>query len=322
MTRYFLRRLAVSALALWLLLTVVFVVVRLAPGGPAALYSNARQSAEQREALVRSYGLDRPLGEQYVRWISAVVLRWEWGNSFSQGRPVTEILGEAFPNTALLAGTVLVIQLSLSITLALLAAYRRESLLDHSIRAGSLLAFSIPTFWLGLMAILVFSSGLGWFPTGHMRSTDASSLSWGARQLDLLHHLALPALTLSVSSLGFTVRVLRASLLGVLGEDYIRTARAKGASERRVLWAHALPNTIGPLAQVVGLFFSSLLSGSLVTEAVFSWPGIGRVLFNATQSYDYPLIVAGTALSGALVVAGSFMADVVHRVADPRLRRA
>ncbi len=322
MTGFLLRRTAASLLLVFLLVTVLFFLLHLAPGEPAELFINPRTSPERQAQLIALYGLDRPLAEQYLRWLGAVALTWDWGSSFTHGRPVTRVLAEALPNTLLLALTAFAIDLGLSLVLGLVAARRRESGWDHAIRSGSLLLFAVPVFWLGLMAILLFAYVLPVFPAGHMLSADASQLSGWRRAGDLAWHLVLPATVLALSSFGGNLRLLRSSLLEILDQDYIRMARAKGLSERRVLLVHALRNASVPLLQLAAVSLPLMLNGSLALEVVFSWPGVGRILFGAINGADYPLILAGTALSGALVVAGSLAADLAHAALDPRVRHA
>lgn len=320
MTAYLLHRAAASLLLLFLLLTVLFFLLHLAPGDPEELLSTPRMTPEQRQAVERLYGLDRPLGEQYLAWISGVVLRGEWGASFIHRRPAAQVLIEALPATALLAVAALFVDYSLALLFGVIAARRRETGADHAIRVGSLFFYSLPAFWLGLMAILLFSYLCPLLPAGHMRSPGGYALPWAARQLDLLWHLALPAGVLGVAMTGGTIRLLRGSLLEVLGQDYILAARARGLPERRVFLVHGLRNAAVPLVQLFGFTFPALLNGVLVIEVVFSWPGVGRVLFNAILSNDYPLVLAGTALSGTLVVLGNFLADLLHAAVDPRIR--
>ncbi len=322
MLRFLLRRLATAAVLVFLLLTVLFFLLHLAPGEPAVLFSNPIATAEQRAQIIRLFQLDRPLWAQYLAWLQAVFVRWDWGSSYTHLRPVTRVLAEALPNTLILAAAATIIEYTLAFGLGVLAARRRESWLDHAIRGFSLLLFSVPIFWLGLMSVLVFSDRLGWLPAGHMYGPGGSSLPLWQRLPDLGWHLVLPAVLLGVTSCGVTIRVLRTSLLEVLGQDYVRTARAKGLSARRVLWVHALRNAAGPLAQLTGLSLPLMLNGSLALEVVFSWPGVGRVLFEAISSYDYPLILAGVALSGVLVTIGSLLADLLHAWVDPRVRDA
>lgn len=320
MTAYLLRRAAASLLLLFLLLTVLFFLLHLAPGDPVELISDPRMPPEQRQALAHLYGLDRPLGEQYLAWISDVVLHGDWGASFIHRRPAARVLLEALPATALLAVAALLVDYSLALLFGMIAARRRETAADHAIRAGSLFFYSLPAFWLGLMATLLFAYAWPLFPAGHMRSAGGYALPWAARQLDLLWHLALPAGVLGVAMTGATIRLLRGSLLEVLGQDYVLAARARGLPERRVLFVHGLRNAAVPLVQLFGFTLPALLNGALVIEVVFSWPGVGRVLFNAILTNDYPLILAGTALSGTLVVMGNFLADLLHAAVDPRVR--
>ena len=190
------------------------------------------------------------------------------------------------------------------------------------IRVGSLLLYSMPLFWLGLMAILLFSYRFPVLPASHMHSVGVESLSGWQRIGDLLRHLVLPALTLGLTLAGATVRFVRNRMLEVLDEGYIRTARAKGLSERRVIWVHALRNALVPVIQLFGLSIPFVLNGSLITEVVFSWPGLGRTTFQAILARDYPLILASTAFTAVLVVTGNFLADVLHAAVDPRVRRA
>ncbi len=316
-----LRRAVSSLVLVWLLLTVVFFLVHAAPGRPSALLASSGLSPEQRASLEHAYGLDRSLPEQYLRWLGEIVLEGNWGVSFTHRRPVLDLLAEAFPATALLAFSALLLHLLFAVGGALLAARRQHSWLDRGVQTVSLLAFSLPVFWLGLMAILVFASWWPVFPSGHLRSPGASGGGLSGLA-DVAWHLALPALVLGGATCGTSLRLVRASLLEALDQDYVRAARAKGASQRRVLAVHALRNALPPLAQVVGLALPALLNGSLVIEVIFSWPGVGRLLFEAIQSADYPLVLAGTALSGVLVVLGSFFADVAHAWADPRVRDA
>jgi len=320
MSTFLLRRIITSVLLFWLLLTTLFFLLHLAPGDPASLFENPRSSPQQRARLIELYGLDLPLGQQYLKWLSAVALRGDWGVSFLHRRPVVDVLADAIPNTLLLAAAALVVDLSLGLFFGILAARRRESFWDHGIRMVSLFLYSLPSFWLGLMAILLLSSVLPIFPPSHMMSPGASDLPWFAHFADIAWHLVLPASVLGLTGCGNTIRLIRTSLLEVLGQDYIRTARAKGLPERRVLWVHALRNALGPMVQYFGYSVPLMLNGSLVTEVIFSWPGLGRITFDSILNFDYPLVLAGTALSGLLVILGNLFADLAHGLLDPRVR--
>ena len=322
MLRFLLRRLAASLLLLYLVLTATFFLIHAAPGDPASVFEDQRMTREQRERLHRIYHLDRPLPEQYAAWLGAVVLHGDWGISFSRQMPVTRVIAQFAPATLRLGAAALAVDYAAGLLFGIAAARRHGRASDHLIRIVSLILFAQPTFWVGLMAILLFSYVWPVFPAGGTHSTGAELLSPGERFADLLRHLALPALTLGLTTAGSTIRFLRGSLLEVMNRDFIRAARAKGLSEARVVWVHGLRNALTPVIQIFGVTLPRTLSGALITEVIFSWPGLGWLTFNAVSTRDYPLILAITALSGALVALGNLIADLAHAAADPRVRDA
>jgi len=322
LTGFLLRRFAASLLLLLLILTITFFILRLIPGDPLHAFEGQVLTLEQQQQLKKIWGLDRPLLEQYAIWLSSVALRGDWGDSLSQQRPVSSALLGALPATAILAFAALTVEFAAALLLGVAAARRRRSAVDHAIRIGSLFLFSQPVFWLGLMVILLFSYLWPVLPASHMHSVDAELMSPAARLLDLLRHLALPSLVLGLSNAGGTARFVRASLIEVMSQDYIRAARAKGLSELRVVWVHGMRNAAVPLIQLFALSLPALLSGAFITEVVFSWPGLGLLTFNAILARDYPLILGATAFSAVLVVLGNLLADVLHAVIDPRVRDA
>ncbi len=314
------RRLAASLLVLLLVLSLAFFFVHLTPGDPDQVLLDPRASPAQRDALYRLYGLDRPLAVQYATWLRNILLRGDLGVSFFHQQPVLATLASRVPATLLLAVAAMGVQYATGLLLGMAAARRPGAVADHLIRLGSLTLYSLPVFWLGLMALLLLSHRWPLFPAGHMHSVGAAGLAPGARLLDLAHHLALPALVLGLAAAGSVARHLRNSLLEVLGEEFIRTARAKGLGERRVVWLHALRNAASPLLQLLGLSLPFLLSGALVVEVVFSWPGMGRLTYEAISGRDYPLILGSTLMSGVLVIGGNLLADLLNALADPRVR--
>jgi peptide/nickel transport system permease protein len=318
---FLLRRFAASLLLLLLVLSFLFFLVRHVPGDPANFGEGSRLTAAQRQRLHELYGLDRPVMAQYLDWVSSVALRFDWGTSTSQERPVSAALLEALPATALLALAGLAVEYSFALLLGIAAARRPGSGLDHAIRIGGLLFYSLPIFWLGLMAILLFSYVWPLLPSSHMHSVDADLLSPAGSLLDLARHLALPALVMGLGMAGGTTRYVRARMMEVLSQDYIRTARAKGLSERRVLWVHALRNAAVPIVQLFALMLPLLLSGALIIEIVFSWPGLGLLTFNAILARDYPLILGVTSFSATLVILGNLAADIAHAWLDPLVRK-
>jgi len=319
MIRFLSRRLAASLLLVFLVLTLTFFIIRLAPGDPVALYDNNRLSREHMEDLRRLYGLDKPLVVQYGIWLKDMA-RGDWGTSFVFHRPALSVVVEALPYTFLLGLTALVLQYGIGLLLGVFSAQRAGRASDHWILTISLIFYSIPAFWLGLMAILLFHLYWGILPAGGASSVAADTLSPLGRGLDTARHMILPLGTLTLVTASRVARFVRNSLLEVLGTDYIRTARAKGLRQRRVVWLHALRNSLVSVAQLFGLSLPALLNGILVIEVVFSWPGLGRVMFNACMSRDYPVILLSTALSAGLVIVGNLVADLLHSALDPRVR--
>ncbi|HWP37544.1 MAG TPA: ABC transporter permease [Gemmatimonadales bacterium] len=319
----FVRRLAHGALVAFAVVTVTFALLQLAPGEPlAGVAESPYASPEVIEQMRRNFGLDRPIHVQYARYVRNL-LRGDWGMSFAQRRPVLDALADALPNTVVLGLAALLVNFAGGIALGSIQALRPRSALDKALSAVSLVLYSLPVFWLGLMLLLVFGQVLGWFPVGGVVDpVTHPSLSPIGQALDRLHHLALPALALGLVGAGSTARYQRAALLEVLGQDFIRTARAAGLSERTVVLRHALPAALLPTITLVGLTLPSLLSGAVLVETVFSWPGVGRLTVNAVLQRDYPMVAGAALLASIAVVAANAVADLAYRLADPRTREA
>jgi peptide/nickel transport system permease protein len=310
-----------GAVVVFAVATLVFVLLQAAPGDPLTIVGE-RVSPEDLDRLRRSFGLDRPIPEQYVRYL-ANLARGDLGLSLTQHRPVLAALGDAIPNTLLLAAAALLVDFTLGVIIGVFQATRRRPAADTALSLITITLYSTPVFWLGLVLLVVFAQGLGWFPAGG--ATDPithASLSPAGRALDRLHHLVLPALALGLAAAGYTARHQRSALLEVLGQDFVRTARAKGLGDRVVLLRHALRNALMPTITLAGLAFPVLLSGSVLVESVFAWPGMGRLAAEAIGRRDYPLVTGAALLAAVMVVLGSLLADLAARAADPRLRRA
>ncbi len=318
---WMLRRAASAVLLLWLLMSAVFWVVRLAPGNPLDQMTSVDMSGEDRLLVRRRLGLDESIGVQYLRWVGSI-LRGDWGDSISQHRPVARILSEAVPATLLLTVSAYVLHLVLALLAGMAMAVWRGRPLERWLNIGGLILYSLPSFWFGLMLILVGGVELGWFPLGGMHAPDAVFMGPFAAAVDTARHLVLPVIVLAFGSYMSTARFLRASLEDALGQDYILAARARGVPERRVLWHHALRNGLLPVVTQIGLHIPFLLGGAVVVEAVFGWPGMGRVTIEAIWSRDYPLIMATTFMASSLVVMGSMLADLGYQLLDPRIRLA
>lgn len=294
---------------------ITFLLVNVAPGGPASLM-RMDATPEQREALAHRLGLDQPLAVRYLLWLGGA-FHGDLGTSLSSTEPVSLRIAQRLPNTLELAAAALVISIACGIPLGVLAALKRNSTPDVLIALVSIFGLSVPAFWLGIVLILVLSVELNWLPSSGVTSSGGE-----ADLLDRLVHLLMPALVLSTTVLPFVVRFTRSALLEVLGQEYVRTATAKGLSHVRVVYGHALRNALVPVVSVVGTLVPRLMGGSVVTEAVFGWPGMGRLAVEAANARDYPLIVGITVVISAIVVLTSFLVDVAYTWLDPRIRIA
>jgi len=318
MIRFLGRRILQSIVLLWIVLTITFFLLHLAPGDPALRYYHPDIGPEAIAEIRHGLGLDRPLAVQYLVWMGSFV-RGDFGMSLRYLRPVRDVLGEAIPNTLVLTGAALLLHILVGMALGLLSAAKRYSPLDRANTVAALFVYSIPSFWLGLMLILLFSLKLGVLPSSHMQSIDAETLAPVALAADRLRHLVLPAFVLGIASAASMARYLRGSMLDVLREDYIRTARAKGLSERSVMLKHALRNAALPLVTIVGLSLPFLFGGAVVTETIFAWPGMGRLTVDAIYARDYPVVLAANFVVACMVIAGNLLADVAYGILDPRV---
>lgn len=320
MTAWLIRRLAAGVAILWAVITLTFVAIHAAPGDPFLPAADRPTDPAVAARLRAQFGLDRPLIEQYVRYLGQVA-RGNLGISFTQRRPVAEALAGAVPQTVLLAGAALAIDFVLGIALGAVMAARAGRASDMALTTVTLLVGAMPVFWVGLVLLLVFGEWLHWLPLGGAYDPALyGALSPVAQLGDRLRHLVLPALTLGLVGAGWTARYQRAAVLDALSQEWVRAARAKGASEGRVLWRHALRPALLPTVTLFGLSFPFLLTGAVLVEAVFSWPGMGRLAADAVAARDYPLVMATTIAASAMVVVGSLVADLLAAAVDPRIR--
>ena len=305
--------------------TIIFFVVNLAPGDPALRFLNPNMTPEVLEQIRVNMGLDQPVHIRYVRWIGALA-RGDLGFSFTSNRPVLDIIKELLPNTLVLSATAIGVVFLLGILLGIVQAVRQYSLLDSVASIVGLFFYSMPSFWLALMMVLVFGlfayqgQWLIQFPPSGMQSVDYAFLSPMAKVQDRLMHLALPATSLALVLAAGIARYTRASMLEVIRQDFVRTARAKGLSEPVVIFKHALRNALIPVVTLLGLFLPFLFSGTVFIESVFAWPGMGKLVVDSILERDYPVIMGGTLIFAMMVVVGNLVADVLYAVVDPRIR--
>lgn len=321
MSGWLLRRSLQAAVTFAVALALLFLLMRAAPGDPLFRLSADRPvSPQEIEVLRARYGLDQPVGTQLLAFVKGL-LRGDLGTSIEHGRPVTALLAERLPATLLLGGSVLLLNFTIGLWLGVRQAVRHGQREDRWLTTLSLTGYAMPSFWLGLVLAWLF--GVEWrlLPAAGMQNplldTDAGFL---VKAVDVLRHLVLPAVTLSVVSIAATMRYQRTAMLEVLRLPYIVTARSKGLSEREVTWRHAWKNALFPVITIFGLWLPMLVSGSVFVEAVFAWPGLGSLAAGAVGSRDYPLLMGASLLVAALVVTGGFITDVAYAWLDPRVR--
>lgn len=319
MATYVIRRL-IQAIPILIGISVIsFLIINLAPGDPTDRFRSGRVSPETIQNLIRLYGLDKPLPEQFVSWFTAF---WQfpfradaWGYSFVDGRPVVEKIFEKIPTTLELMGTSLIVTMVVSIPLGVLAAVKQYSAADKIITSIATIGYALPSFVLGLLLLYIFAIKLNLFPL-----FGRQSLGQEGNFPDYLRHLFLPVLSLSIQQIAGWSRYMRSSMLEVLQQDYVRTAKAKGLSSSRVVYKHALRNALLPVITLLGLTLPSLLAGAAITESIFSWPGLGLLAVQSVTTNDFPVVLAIVMIGGMLVLLGNLVADVLYGLVDPRIK--
>jgi peptide/nickel transport system permease protein len=316
MQGYFAQRLVLVVFVLLGVSILVFAVTRLTPGDPARVMLGPRATEEQVAQLRTAYGLDQPLYVQYVSWLSRVV-RGDLGESIQLHRPVLAEVAERFRGTLILAVAAMLISFVLGIVIGVASAARANTFLDRALMSLALLGISLPPFWVGLILIIIFTLLLRWLP-----ATGMLSPTGGGGPLDVLVHLVLPSISLAVVPLAVIARLTRANMLEVLGQLYVRTARAKGLPPLTVVWRHVFRNTLVGTVTLLGLQAGWLLAGTVYIETVFAWPGLGSMLVNAILQRDYPLVQGGVLLVSTVYVLINLATDTLYLYLDPRLRHA
>lgn len=321
MLRYLAGRLVQGVAIVFVVATFTFLLLQLAPGDPVdALGATGRLPREVAEKQRANFGLDQPIAERYLRYIWNVA-HGDLGYSYTWPLSVASAIGQRIPATVVLALAALLVDFALGISIGAFQGTRKNSFADDGLSVITLILFSIPVFWLGLMLVLVFSLGLGWFPPSGMRTPWLyTHLSFVGSIGDHALHLVLPAFTLGVVGAASTARFQRTAMIEVIQSDYVRAARAKGLREKIVLYRHALRNALLPVITLFGLSFPVLLSGAVLVEEVFAWPGLGNLAVEAFRSRDYPLVTGLAIVAAAMVVVGNLLADLLYRAVDPRTR--
>ncbi|HML79451.1 ABC transporter permease [Geobacter sulfurreducens] len=322
MAAYILKRLLAMIPLLFGITLITFVVIRLAPGEPveAMTAMSPKITAETRERLREFYGLDKPLHEQYVSWVGRIV-KLDFGRSFApDNRPVTDKIAERIPVTLSLNIIALILEFGLAIPIGIFAATHRDTIYDKGITLFVFLGFAVPTFWLALLLMYLFGVKLGWLPISGLHSLGSENLSPPAWFADMVKHLVLPVFVATFGSLAGLSRYMRSNMLEVIRQDYITTARAKGLSERVVIYRHALRNALLPVITLLGFSLPGLIGGSVIFETIFAIPGMGQLFYQGVMARDYPLVMGILVIGAFLTLIGNLLADVCYAMADPRIR--
>ncbi|AST90592.1 MULTISPECIES: ABC transporter permease [Sutcliffiella] len=314
MISYIIRRCLMAIPLLFGITILSFAIIKMAPGGPSSLMLDPNISKGDLAAFEEKYGLNDPVHVQYLKWVGNMV-QGDFGNSLiRRGVPVSEMIMNRLPNTLLLMVVSTVLALIISIPFGIISARKQYTLTDYTVTVTSFLGLATPNFWIGLMMIMLFSVQLGWMPTGGVATLNAPFSIW-----DRIHHLIMPALVLATADMAGLTRYTRSSMLEVLRQDYMRTARAKGLKENKVVYKHGLRNGLIPIITIFGLMLPSFIGGSVVVERIFAWPGIGMLFIDSAFQRDYPVIMGLTVISAVLVVIGNLIADILYAVFDPRI---
>jgi len=318
---YIVRRLLFMIPLLLGITIITFVVVQLSPGGPADMLTglSPKIGAEAKARLRSLYGLDKPIHVQYWLWLSRIA-RFDFGESFKDGRRVIIKILERLPATLLLDILSLLLIFFIALPIGIMSAVRQDSFFDKGMTIFVFFGFSVPAFWLALLLMILFGVFLGWLPISGMHSVNFPYFSIWGKMWDLIKHLILPVLVTAFGGLAYLSRYSRASMLEVLRQDYIRTARAKGVPEKKVIYRHALRNALIPIVTLLGLSLPGLIGGGIIFETIFAWPGMGRLSYQAVMARDYPVIMGVGVIAAFLTLLGNLIADITYAFVDPRIR--
>lgn len=323
MLRYLVKRILLLIPLMVGITLITFSVIHLAPGEPVDMQMamNPKVGKEARERLKKFYGLDQPLHTQYFTWVGRLA-RLDLGRSFSSdNRPVVDKIGERLPVTISLNIIALLLEFGLAVPIGILAATHRDTLLDKGITVFVFLGFAVPTFWLALLLMYFFGVRLNWLPISGLHSLGSENFGMLYYLLDMAKHLVMPIMVASFGSLAGLSRYMRSSMLNVIGQDYITTARAKGLSERVVMYRHALRNALLPLITLLGFSIPGLIGGSVIFETIYAIPGMGQLFYQGVMSRDYPIVMGILVIGAFLTLIGNLIADLCYALADPRIRQ-
>ena len=314
MLKYCLKKVGQLAIVMLLISFFSFAIIDLAPGDISSMYLTEDMTEEEKQIVIEKLGLDKSMGEQYLSW-AAEALQGNFGVSLSYKTPVMPMLLKRLPSTILLMGTSLVVSLVLSIPLGLIAGYKKNTWIDNAISGFAYIGMSIPSFYFGMLLIILFTAKLHILPSSGMHTVGVDT------PLATFIHMIMPVPTMALGTMASKIRYVRANTIGQLSEEYVLAAKAKGTTPAEILRKHVLKNTLLPIITIIGMNLASLVCGSFIIESVFGWPGVGSFAMEAIGKRDYPVIMAYVMLSGFILVVGNFVADILYSFADPRIKR-
>lgn len=314
MLKYCLKKIGQLAIVMLLISFFSFAIIDLAPGDISSMYLTPDMTETERQLITEKLGLDKSMPEQYWGWLTEA-LQGNFGVSLSYNTPVAPMLLRRLPSTILLMGVSLLVSLALAIPLGLIAGYKKNTWADNLISSFAYFGMSIPSFYFGMLMIILFTATLHWLPSSGMHSVGVDT------PLDTLQHMIMPVLTMALGTMASKIRYVRANTIGQLSEEYVLASKAKGCTPAQILRKHVLKNTLLPIITILGMNMASLVCGSFIIESVFGWPGIGSFAMEAIGKRDYPVIMAYIMLSGFILVVGNFVADILYSFADPRIKR-
>lgn len=314
MLKYCLKKIGQLAIVMLLISFFSFAIIDLAPGDISSMYLTPDMTETERQLITEKLGLDKSMPEQYWGWLTEA-LQGNFGVSLSYNTPVAPMLLRRLPSTILLMGVSLLVSLALAIPLGLIAGYKKNTWADNLISSFAYFGMSIPSFYFGMLMIILFTATLHWLPSSGMHSVGVDT------PLDTLQHMIMPVLTMALGTMASKIRYVRANTIGQLSEEYVLASKAKGCTPAQMLRKHVLKNTLLPIITILGMNMASLVCGSFIIESVFGWPGVGSFAMEAIGKRDYPVIMAYIMLSGFILVVGNFVADILYSFADPRIKR-
>ena len=314
MLKYCLKKIGQLAIVMLLISFFSFAIIDLAPGDISSMYLTPDMTEAERQLITEKLGLDKSMPEQYWGWLTEA-LQGNFGVSLSYNTPVAPMLLRRLPSTILLMGVSLLVSLALAIPLGLIAGYKKNTWADNLIGSFAYFGMSIPSFYFGMLMIILFTATLHWLPSSGMHSVGVDT------PLDTLQHMIMPVLTMALGTMASKIRYVRANTIGQLSEEYVLASKAKGCTPAQILRKHVLKNTLLPIITILGMNMASLVCGSFIIESVFGWPGVGSFAMEAIGKRDYPVIMAYIMLSGFILVVGNFVADILYSFADPRIKR-